>query len=175
MDDGGSKVDLPDSAAGDRSVLVRRAARALLIDSNDRILLFDVIDAFDGRRFWLTPGGGVRDGESFEQAARRELFEETGLDADPGACVWTRSHVFPARAGMTEAREQFYAVRCQPFEPDPANWEPAEAADLARHRWWSLPEITAATGAVFVPRRLAELLPAVLAGEMPAVPIDCGV
>ncbi len=157
------------------SVIVRRAARVLLIDSDDCILLFDVIDAYDGRRFWLTPGGGVRDDETFEQAARRELFEETGVDAEPGACVWTRSHVFPARAGMTEAREQFYVVRCQPLEPDRTNWEPAEAGDLARHRWWSMAEIAAAAGEVFVPRRMAELLPPIVAGQLPAEPIDCGV
>ena len=168
-------VDVSDSSVRPRSVLVRRAARVLLIDSTDRILLFDSIDAFDGRRFWLTPGGGVHDGESFEEAAHRELFEETGLDADPGACVWTRSHVFAARRGLTEAREQFYVVRCDPFEPDPANWEPAEAADLARHRWWSLPEIAAASADVFVPRRLAELLPPILAAQLPSPAIDCGV
>jgi 8-oxo-dGTP diphosphatase len=34
---------------------------------------------------WGFPGGGVEDGESYEQAAYRELEEETGVRLDPGA------------------------------------------------------------------------------------------
>jgi hypothetical protein len=41
-------------------------------------------------------------------------------------------------------------------------------------RWWSLAEITTST-ADFTPRRLAELLPDLLARRYPGEPIDCGV
>ena len=39
-----------------------------------------------GRSFWATPGGGLEDGERFEQAACREASEELGVTACRCAC-----------------------------------------------------------------------------------------
>ncbi|MHB8377686.1 MAG: NUDIX hydrolase [Dehalococcoidia bacterium] len=155
--------------------IIRRAARALLIDARERILLFRAEGDFaDGSAIWLTPGGGLKPGESYARAARRELWEETGLAATVGACVWTRRHVYPNHGHREEARERFFVVRCAPFEVSRTHWEPAETADLTMHRWWSLAEI-AASDEVFVPRRLAALLPPILNGELPPRPTDCGI
>lgn len=60
----------------------RRSARVLLLDGDGRILLFRCY--LDSSRpglghCWVTPGGGVNDGETLVEAAVRELREETGL------------------------------------------------------------------------------------------------
>ena len=76
---------------------VVESARALLIDPQDRVLLIQLalgrmaIDAIAlHQTVWLTPGGSLHPGESFEDALLREIFEETGLHLDhPGHWVWT--------------------------------------------------------------------------------------
>src|SRR5215470_10618344 len=57
----------------------RRASRLIILDPDDRVLLFQF--EHDGRRYWATPGGALEEHESYLDAARRELFEETGIVA----------------------------------------------------------------------------------------------
>jgi len=52
-------------------------AGVLLLDEYNRVLLQHRTDSHD----WGTPGGACELGESLEQTARRELKEETGLEA----------------------------------------------------------------------------------------------
>ena len=50
----------------------------------------DPADAGKGH-WWEIPGGGMDPGETSAEAARRELFEETGIvEAEIGPCVWTQ-------------------------------------------------------------------------------------
>ena len=53
-----------------------RACAAVIKD--DKILM--VCHQTSSRTYWTFPGGGVNEGELFEQAAVREVKEETGLD-----------------------------------------------------------------------------------------------
>lgn len=153
--------------------ILRPASRVLLLDPDGRVLLFRV-DVRE-KPLWITPGGGVERGETHEEAAHRELWEETGIDAEPGPCVWVRRHVFEFQGRMFDEKERFYVVRLDAAtEVTRANWMAHEHTFMQEHRWWTADEI-AASDDWFAPRRLARLLPAIVHGEYPAKPFDCGV
>jgi len=63
-----------------------RFACVLLVDRRGWVLLQerDEHAAIDPET-WGLPGGHVEDGEGFEEAAYRELLEETGVRLEPGA------------------------------------------------------------------------------------------
>lgn len=147
----------------------RPVARVVLIDARDRVLLFDTRLTYT--HVWMTPGGGVKPGESFEGAARRELWEEVGLaDATLGPCVWTVRFRFAYEGVVFDQSERYFPVRVEAIEVRDDNREDAERNEIRGHRWWSLQEIEV-SASDFRPRDLAALLPPVLRGDDPAEPV----
>jgi 8-oxo-dGTP diphosphatase len=61
-----------------REVKYPRLRVSVIIIEDERILL--VRHEKSGRSYWVLPGGGVDFGETLEEAAVRELKEETNLD-----------------------------------------------------------------------------------------------
>ncbi len=154
-------------------MILRPSARVLLLDPSDRLLLV-LVDRPYGLdcAVWLTPGGGVDPGESFEQAALRELVEETGIrDVELSPCVWLREYRFVYKDEPYLQQERYYLVRV----PDQAeSYDLTRATDttqLLDWRWWALEELPGCTEPM-LPPDLGTLVPHLLREGCPVEPVD---
>lgn len=121
--------------------LPRPAARILLVDGAGRALMFRFTPD-DRPPFWCTPGGAVDPGESYEQAARRELLEETGLDRDCGPQVARRQVEFRTIEGVeVEADERYFRVDVDAHDVTAAGHTVLEQRVMKSWRWFTRQEL----------------------------------
>ena len=123
-------------------MLTRHAARVILVDSADRVLLLRGHDGDDpSRHWWFTVGGGIEPGEDERDAAVREVFEETGLRVartDLEGPVLTRSAIFDFAREHCLQHETFFVVRLEgSLEPSRAGWTALETSFLDECAWRS--------------------------------------
>ena len=142
----------------------------LLVDDRDRTLLFSSVSEDDGGTFWYPPGGGVEAGETHEEAALREVREETGLVlADVGRPFARRTDVRTLGGTTYEFVEVWFLVRIASFDIDTSGFTDLERTTIGAHRWWTTGELRG-TADRLTPTALPDLLDRLLAEGTPAQP-----
>jgi len=142
---------------------IRPTARLVVLDARNRVLLLRYEDTRhivtdvmypDLWSYWGTPGGGVEEGETFTDAARRELWEKVLLIASEEVLMQAR----------------YYLARVTHAQVSLANLLTAEQGVVREFRWWTLDEVRQ-TDEVIFPRSFADSLAPVIAGKVPREPV----
>lgn len=146
--------------------------KLLLLDPSNQLLLIEARDPSANTTCWYPVGGGVEVGESLQDAAAREAYEETGLLAlPPGRPVWHRDHTYEFDGRRLDVHEEWLLHAVEHFDPRPAQLTADEARTIAGFRWWSVLELTNTAQTIFPPK-LGRHLETLIAEGVPSIPID---
>ena len=111
-------------------VFVRRGDEYLVLHRSPR-----------GGAYWHGVAGALEDGEDYPQAARRELLEETGLEAEPRAVGAPSAYKVEHDPRFDRLPPGTAEVLVQAFLVEvPAGWEPALDHEHDGYRWCSREE-----------------------------------
>ena len=156
----------------------RNAVRLIVLDPEDEILLFQIREPMHPEQgtCWELPGGGIDTGETYIEAAVRELYEETGLRAkadDIGAPSWHRCVTFQHAGERRLQDEIVVTVRVDASAPsiDETKQLADELETFLGFRWWSVSEIEGSS-ARFYPGKLQTYVRRVLDGEQIEEPFE---
>jgi 8-oxo-dGTP diphosphatase len=137
----------------------RRSARVILLNAAQQVLLirFVVDRQHKPFVFWATPGGGVENGETDLEAARRELNEELALDVSLTGPVHTVSSIFEHEGKPLKSVDVLFLGHHEPQGLALHFKTEAERAAMKEIRWWTITELEQSSETIFPPD-LAEVL-----------------
>jgi 8-oxo-dGTP pyrophosphatase MutT (NUDIX family) len=154
--------------------MIQNSARIILVnrDLDVLLLLYENKVPIDPLRpdmlnYWVTPGGALETGESFEQAALRELEEETGIQVDIGPWVWTRYRTLRRNGSLLQHVERYFVAH---LNDGPITTRNRTTEDIVASRWWSSDEMRNSS-ANFLPPDLPSLVQPILEGRYPSKPV----
>ena len=124
---------------------VRKSSRAIVLNKNNEIFLFQYqFDYFaENNTIWITPGGSLEEGESFEDAIKREIYEELGVQLTKECPeVYYRNPIYTLKSGeKVQSVEKFFLVVLEENAFSFDHWTESEKKRMLAGKWWSVEEI----------------------------------
>ena len=114
---------------------IPKVAVGAVVFKNERVLLVRRGQP-PSEDLWAIPGGSVEIGETLQEAAEREILEDTGIQIRAGEPVFTFDTIDRDRSG--EIRFHYVIVD---LVADYVSGDPKAGDDAAEARWVSAPEI----------------------------------
>lgn len=160
---------------------IRNSVKILLLNDQNELLLMCADDpkttSADNKyhgRFWFCTGGQINPGESLQNAALREIFEETGItkeEVELGPVVWFGEFDMVLNGVLTHLKQTFIVAKTKQknaFLNDPDQWEKKFVENMA---WFSIEKIKSSEETIF-PVLLPEYLPDILSEKYPDQPFE---
>lgn len=162
------------------TIPIKKSVKVLLLNEDNELLLMSAIDptitSIEGKshgRFWFPIGGTIEKNETVEEAAMREIYEETGLSKEKielGPIVWFGEFEFILRGVLTRQKETYIVARTKQKEVSLTALDEWEKKCVQKIKWFSLDSIKNCKEIIF-PILLSEYLPDILARKYPEKPI----
>ena len=134
---------------------IRITSRAVVINDENKVLLLKIKDG-EGH-CWITPGGKIEAGETELEAAKRELFEETGIQVadfvEPH--VWYYEHVILINDVPTLLKEHIFLAYVKTNDVHFDNLLDYERDEITNYMWWDIAEFIEKQEVMY-PQGLAE-------------------
>ena len=100
--------------------------RVIVTDIRGHVAL--VRHTYDPR--WFLPGGGVDRGKTFHEAARSEMREELGIEAEPGELIGVFHH-------LLDGRDDYIALFACTLDAEAPPLAPEDMLEIAEARWFA--------------------------------------
>ncbi len=163
------------------SLIIRNSIRVLLINEQNEILLMLADDSkttsTDGikrGRFWFVIGGEIKYDESTEEAAIREIYEESGLkegDVELGAIVWFGEYDLILDGKLTHLKQRFMVAKTKIREVSLTKLDGWEKRVVQKLAWFSIDDIKNSEDIIY-PVGIEDYLIDILAEKYPTDPIE---